>query len=267
MATLSILTENFTGRLRTSIPDHLDSYQGAEPWIEEFADGSKWELPTSVVPKLPAKTPVSGLIEVPAGHDHLDLENSIRFHKALQALTPIQARDHRLWARLTHVEFWTYMRSRWPVEKYLPDKKKAERYVAERYFVPKTEGRALLRNGIARLWWYSHMTFDPNRTNPYELTGVLLRNLDITQQILERSMGRSRVVLVAFLEFLLEHPELLASGGDETRAKVRALAKSLNVLGGVSLLDCLSLGSLKAHLGRELSKIQEAEPAAEAAAA
>jgi hypothetical protein len=231
------------------------------PFAEEFAEGSKWELPTAVEPKLPPKTVFGKLLSLPDADDHLDLENSIRLHKAFQTLTPIQARDPRLWARLSHVDFWPYMRKRWPVEKYLPNHEKAERYVIERYFVAKTEGRALLRNGMSRLWWYSHLTFDENRENPYELTAVLLRNLDITQQILERSMGRCRAVLVAFLEFLLENPDLLASGGDVTRAKVRALAKSLNVYGGVALLDCLSVATLKSHLGKELDRIRSATPA------
>lgn len=266
MATLSIFAEHFTSRLRTSVRDHLDWYQSEDSWVEDFAEGGKWELPTSVEPKLPAKTPMAKLLAAKAGDDHQDLENSIRLHKALQALAPIQARDPRLWARLAHVEFWPYMRRRWPIERYLPDREKAARYVEERYFVPKAEGRALLRNGVARLWWYSHMTYDADRgNNPYELTGVLLRNLDITQQILERSMGRSRVVLVAFLEFLLENPELLESGGDATRAKVRALAKALNVYGGVALLDCLTTGSIKAHLAKELARVQANETAPAAA--
>jgi len=259
MPALKVFTDNFTGRLLSSVPSHLDWYQGADSWVEEFSEASKWELPTSIEPKLPPKVQFAKLLVMPDGEDKKDLENSIRVHKALQMLTPVQARDPRLWARLTHVEFWLYMRQRWPVEKYLPNREKAERYAVERYFVAKTESRALLRNGMARLWWYSHMTFDQDRQNPYELTGVMLRNLDITQQILERSMGRCRSVLVAFLEFLLENPELLASGGDATRAKVRTLAKSLNLYGGVAILDCLSVGTLKAYLASEFARLRPSE--------
>lgn len=265
MVTLTIFTEHFTSRLRTSIRDHLDWYQSPDSWVEDFAEGGKWELPTAVEVKLTAKTPLAKLLAAKEDGDHLDLENSIRLHKAFQSLTPIQARDPRLWARLAHVEFWPYMRKRWHVERYMADREKAARYVEERYFVPKTEGRALLRNGVARLWWYSHMTYDADRGNPYELTAILLRNLDITQQILERSMGRSRVVLVAFLEFLLENPELLESGGDATRAKIRALAKALNVYGGVALLDCLPTAAIKAHLAKELERVRAAEAAPAAA--
>lgn len=59
------------------------------------------------------------------------------------------------------------------------------RFIEARYFVAQNEGRALLRNGIARLWWVAHLSHDATRNNPYELTAALLYTLDITQQILE----------------------------------------------------------------------------------
>lgn len=266
MAPLSIFTESFTGRLKTTVPEHLGRYQDVETWVEEFAAGGRWELQTSVEPELPSKLKLAALLSNPENGNLKDLENSISLHKALRILTPIQARDPRLWARLCHVEFWPYMRARWAVEKHLADPAKSVRYVHEHYFVLRSEGRALLHNGIARLWWYSHMTFDPDRENPYELTTTLLQTLDITKNILERSMGRSRVVLVSFLEFLIANPALLAPG-DAARDRVRALARSLNLLGGVAILDCLTAGTIKNHLAGELEKIESQRISAGAAPA
>jgi Family of unknown function (DUF6339) len=76
-----------------------------------------------------------------------------------------------------------------------------EQLRSQRYFVPQSQSRALLRNGVARLWWTAHVSFDPERANNYELTGTLLARLDITQQILERNMGRAPSVLKRFPSF------------------------------------------------------------------
>ena len=109
------------------------------------------------------------------------------------------------------------MRKRWPIERST-DSDKAQRFIITRYFIAQSQSRALLRHGIARLWWYASITHDPERKNPYELTGVLLSQLDITQQILERNLGRARQVLIGFLEFLLRHRRELLGSGDGKRA-------------------------------------------------
>src|SRR5262249_35492451 len=152
----------------------------------------------------------------PEGEDLRDLDNAIRLHKAFPDLTPVQAQDPRLWVRLTHVELWGYMRARWPVERYLSDRGRAERVVLERYFVPQRQGRALLRNGAARLWWTAKVTFDPKRKNPYELTGVLLSKLDIAQQLLERNLGRIPALNHAFLDYLLRHKQDCLDNGEKS---------------------------------------------------
>jgi len=255
VTTVKILTESFVARLRRTVSGHLDWYAGDEPFAEDLASGGKWDISTSLEPQLPAGNQLSSLLLLPVDGDLKDTENAVRLHRAFANLTPVQARDPRLWTRFTHVEFWRYMRARWPVERYMEDTLKAERYVEGRYFVPRSEGRALLRNGMARLWWYAYLTHDDTRANPYELTGVLLNTLDITQQILERSLGRCRSVLVAFLEFLLQNPSLLERG-EANRAAIRSLAKSLNLFGGVAVLDTLTPGIIKSHLNAELHRVE-----------
>ena len=151
------------------------------------------------------------------------------------------------------------MRKRWHVERAGADTDKAARFVLSRYFIAQDDSRALLRNGMARLWWTAHMTFDATRNNPYELTAVLLSRLDITQQILERNIGRAPVVLISFLEFLLQNKATLLTGGDQNRVRIRRLAIALNLYGGVCLLDCLTQMDLLKLLGAELQRTLASE--------
>jgi hypothetical protein len=248
---LYILRETFVDRLRMSIRENERRYRQNTPWLEDFADGASWLINTGLEP--------AGKFELlePQEDDLKDIENSIRLHKALGFLTPVQARDPRLWTRLIHVEFWPYMRKRWNVERFGSDASKAERFILNRYFIAQNQSRALLRNGIARLWWYSKITYDPERKNPYELTGVLLDQLDITQQILERNLGRATHVTNGFLEFLSRHRKELLGSGDVKRGQIRHLAKHLNLYGGTTLLDCLSRTDIIAVLEEEYARITD----------
>jgi hypothetical protein len=253
MTNLTIFRRAFVLQLSGSIASNLSKYEEDEPWVARLGSRDSRDLPTRV--------DLSGTLslEDPRDGDRKDLENAIRVHKALRSLTPLQARDPRLWTRLAHVDLWAYMRKRWPVERFGKDLGKATRFIESRYFVAQSQSRALLRNGVARLWWTAHLSHEPARSKPYELTGVLLSTLDITQQILERNMGRAPNVLAGFLEFLQENRKLLLTGRDENRDRIRKLAKYLNLCGGVSILDCLSRAEIIKLLNGEIKRILAGE--------
>ena len=146
---------------------NLDKYLRNDAWVKEIGNRTIRDLETRIEFK--------GSIELEPDPDkEKDLENAIRVHKALQQLTPLQARDPRVWTRLAHTECWQYMRTRWELERSGSDADKGVRFITSRYFIAQDDSRALLRNGIARLWWTAHMSFDAARNNPYELTSVLL---------------------------------------------------------------------------------------------
>lgn len=225
MQTVTVLKSAFVNSLHAQIRANLLKYGWDEPWISEIGARSQREMPTSVHFK-------SALALVdPDVDNHKDTENAIRLHEALPQLTPMQARDPRLWTRFTRVEYWDYMRKRWPLEKHIADEGKAVRFIDARYFVTQSQSRALLRNGMARLRWTAKLSYDASRKDRYELTAVLLSTLDITQQILERGFGRAPEVSTGFLEFLLRHKAALLTGGDTNRAHIRHLAKFLNLQG------------------------------------
>ena len=248
---LNILRESFLDRLRGAISQNESRYTQGKSWLSDFAGSTHWSINTGL-------EPLERLVLLePDGDDLKDLQNAIRLHNALSFLTPVQARDPRLWTYLAHVDLWSYMRKRWHVERYRSDPNKIERFIVTRYFVSQNQSRAFLRNGIARLWWYARLTHEPERANPYELTAVLLDQLDITQTLLERNLGRIPHLLSGFLDFLLRHrPELLGSG-DGKRSHIRHLAKYLNQYGGVTLLDCLTRTEIITLLEEEYARISE----------
>ncbi len=260
MAVLTIFRGTFANSLRGSIRDSLKKYSQDEVWASEVGLKSQREMETSLDTKAPLD-----LIE-PTDGDLKDTENAIRVHKALPHLTPLHARDPRLWTRLAHVELWPYMRKRWPVERHMADPDKAARFIESRYFVAQAQSRALLRNGVARLWWTAKLSYDAERDNTYELTTVLLSTLDITQQILERGIGRAPAVVMGFLEFLRRNRDTLLSGGDENRTRIRRLAKFLNMHGGVCILDCLTQAQIMVLLDAEFARTPSAPEAGSAVA-
>ncbi len=249
MSSLTIFKSTFVNALQSSVTVNLDKYLRDDVWISEVSTKSIAELHTGVELLSPPH------LVFPEDSNLKDIENAIQLHKALRHLTPLQARDPRLWTRLSHVELWPYMRLRWPAERHMLNRDKAARFIESRYFVAQSQSRALLRNGIARLWWIAQLSFDPDRDNPYELTRVLLSTLDITQQIVERGMGRASNIIKGFLEFLMRNSDILLSGGNKNRARIRLLAKYINLCGGICVLDLLSQGEVMDLLNNELARI------------
>ncbi len=161
-----------------------------------------------------------------------DLVNAVRIHSAFRHLTRTQAADSRLWASLCHSVYWDYCCNRWPCDNAVT----LRTYVKEHYFA---EGpRSLVRNGIARLWWFGEAVYDSSRENPYELLGVLLATAETRQAIMEREFWRNREFLGRFLTSLSQ-VEQEAGPVHTKRKEFRALVKSLNTLGGVQVLDML----------------------------
>lgn len=243
---LELFKHSHVRRLVVGLRDNIPRYNEKRPWADRPAGKEAIRLSCNLEPAVPLE------LELPDGNDLKDLENSKLLYQAFSALTPLQARDPRLWTRLAHVECWAYMRKRWPVERFADDAGKAQRFVLTRYFVPQAQSRALLRNGIARLWWYGRLTHDAARTDPFELTAVLLSYLDIAQQLLERNMGRAPRVRTTFLDFIRKNADRLGASAGQRRTRIRDMAKLLNLRGGVTLLDCLTRGELAAILDEEL---------------
>lgn len=245
---LELFRNDHVGNLRRNAAADWERYTERKPWAGRATGGVKIHLRSGLELAAPLE------LELPDGGKLKDLENAKIVHAAFPDLTPLQARDPRLWTRLTHVECWAYMRKRWDVGKFSTEPEKAGRFVLSHYFISRAESRMLLRNGIARLWWYAYLTHDSTRDDPYELTAELLSYLDIAKVLLETNMGRAPHVRTGFLDFLRNNGARLGGSAEQRRKRIRDLAKLLNLRGGITLLDCLTKEEVTAMLDEELRR-------------
>lgn len=232
------LRQSALEHLIVAIPETIDYYKEDFSWMDSYFQTDDWKSQSAVQldPELSLSIPSEG--------NHYDLENTVKIYTQLHNISIAQATDERLWSYLSLSRFWEYMRKRWPVDQI--DANKARNYIRERYFFMMNPDRALVRHGIARLWWYGYYSYNENYEDPFTLTKILLKKLDIAQSILERNFSRNIRITQTILKVLYE----LEKNGiayDE-RNKFRELMKYLNQMGGVTVLDFLSKEDLKKML-------------------
>tara|TARA_B100000315_G_C14550573_1_gene575558 strand:- start:1017 stop:1757 length:741 start_codon:yes stop_codon:yes gene_type:complete len=216
--------------LRVNIATHLKYYSEPESWLDNGSGPSDWYRESNLT--LPDEINLKST----GGADD-DFENAKTIYTAMKGLSLAVAIDERFWAYMTHSTYWDYMRNRWPVEKSSVNKK--EEFIREHYFFMTNKARALTRNGISRLWWFGHVSYDENREDPFELTKVLLKTQDVAQTLLERSFSRNEMVTKSILACLLER-EKENRGNPFHREHFRTVARTLNAVGSVASLDSLA---------------------------
>lgn len=159
-----------------------------------------------------------------------DVENIKRIHKHMSALSESQASDERIWSAYTLSVFADYMRYRWPAE--------SETAMMNHYFFSYSPKRSLFRNGIARLWWIGHLTYDASREdNKFALTEYVCSKQDHINLLLDINFGNNSGIVRAVIKALMDSE---AEGIIVDREIVRKASEYINILGGTYLVDALS---------------------------
>ena len=161
-----------------------------------------------------------------------DFKNVQIVYNNLKFLSESQASDERIWAGLCLGPFWEYVQYRWNIRE-----KFTKSNIEQHYFFGFGARRSLTRNAISRLWWIGKLTYDEQRTDPYELTKFICENSDYIMHILERNTSNNPNIIRPFIEAILEAKK---DGLTINTDNVGELAKYLNLLGGIYVLDCLS---------------------------
>jgi hypothetical protein len=224
---LEFLSREAADKLAHDVGKNLDTYRnGKTDSLIRMSDCRVSRLDAVTAPDLLNAT----------GEPKSDAEASQLIFQWLGKLTPVQAADERLWVLLTHRTFASYVHKRWG--KGLERATQPEALVVDRWFFRGTGVATFVRNGISRLWWFGYLTYDNKRTNPFELTDILLSLQDIQVAFLERSLGRCKSLLRAVLETVQKHQEDLRKtpkSGDV----IQEWAKEIRLYGGAYVLDAV----------------------------
>jgi len=176
-----------------------------------------------------------------------DFENVKRVHKNMRALSESQASDERIWTAYTLSVFADYMRYRWCPE--------SETTMMNRYFFSYSPKRSLFRNGIARLWWIGHLTYDANRDgDKYELTEYVCRKQDNINLLLDINFGNNPAIVRAAIQSLIDAEK---AGIQTDRETVRQLSEYINTLGGVYLIDAFSYDMIYEKCKEKLNRMKK----------
>ena len=185
-----------------------------------------------------------------------EAKNAQRVYENLKFLSDSQASDERLWAALCLGPFWQYVQYRWEI-----NKKATSANIKQHYFFGYGPRRSLTRNAISRLWWIGRLTYDDTRTDPYELTKLVCENSDYIMHVLERNTSNNPMIIRAFLGAILDARN---EGMNINTDTVGELAKYLNLLGGIYILDCLKPERIHQKIMDKAREITKAEQENEA---
>lgn len=142
------------------------------------------------------------------GSRGVDVDNASLVHQYLGEMDRANASDARLWSYLALATYRVYMEKRWPLKESSSDVDAWKRRIKDRWILHPgsvTRGR-LVRHGIARLWWVSHLTYQPKASNgiaendPYAYTREVFKSEDRLNAIFDREVGAYPKVMHAVLE-------------------------------------------------------------------
>jgi hypothetical protein len=166
--------------------------------------------------------------------DHKEIENCILMYEAMGALSHYLARDERLWTYLTHTTLLEYTRVRWPIP---TDEEKAIKHIKNHFFCKGARG-VERDNASSRLWWMASLCNRANGLSLEESLTSLLHQTDVRANIIERPTTSQNVniftVVLKKLNDSYKSDKKLFE-----RERFRSFMKSLNLVGGVKLLDAL----------------------------
>ena len=116
--------------------------------------------------------------------------------------------------------------------------------IKDRYFLSGSSTRSLSRNGISRLWFLGHISFDENLSNPYEITEMMMSMQDIMTTIVERpSTAMNKIFFKTIIKLVFQN--------SLTRDDYRNLLKRCERISGISRFDSFD----EEEMGHFLSKM------------
>lgn len=237
MTDVKYVRQIYIDELKNSIDPKMYTSQ-ENPWLDSFYENTNYSATLK-------RKPTNEIILNEEGKPENDLENIKTVHKSLRFFEPRHLAFEGVWVYFTHIYFWTYMKKRWVNE----DMSKAS--IIQRFFYDGSSTRAMLRNGIARLWFIGHATYDPNTPDdPYHLTSILMSNQDVLMNVAERaSLFSIPNFKNAILDEIKDNNILL------DRETLRTLMMKFIFLTGIKRLDSFSYDELRGMIQKKINSL------------
>lgn len=234
MVEIKLIKESVVRDLFNSVPEKLNIYREGS-FDSLLTDTSLFIASTCVLDEQLAS-------EITCSeNDDNEVGACLAIAKGLCGMSPYLARDERLWTRLTHVEFLDYSRTRWPIP---DDDEKAVLHIRKHFFARGSRGIER-DNAISRLWWMSTICARVQNLSLQQALEAFLYQSDVRANIIERpTTSQNPNVLSAVINKL--HESYVGDKALFDRDKFRGLMKSLNIEGGVRLLEALDAEEIEA---------------------
>ena len=247
---LGYFTEDAYERLIHDIEQNAENYAGEEEWLSNyFGNTDYYKISKTVSVNNFNPYYVKGEKD-DAQKSAEDLINTRNLDDAFKSLTPLQASNKYMWTYLCHAEpkYREYIRDRWM-------KSERDHTIKTRYFVTGA-GSLLNDNALSRLWWYGHLTYDPDNANHYALTEILFTNQTICTDVMDTlnrtNFNRIKGVLLAIRDF----KELLGDREGITEY-FRECKKYLNHYAAVTNLDFLDAEEIRSLAFNYMVKLRD----------
>lgn len=243
---LYFLKQEALDTLKVNISSNISHYQEVDnQWVyEQFPDENPFGEFKIEVEEIKLSTDFESFSE-------MDLHNSKELYDKMKSLSETQAADERLWAGLTHSNFYEFVQKRWAHES---EHMKQSNYIHSRYFYSGGQSRGIMRNTLSKLWWIGKFTYDEKRANPYELTDVL-GNSDMATRVSDMftsNFSRNPKLAHAFLDAIKYYEDAGCKIGPYPYRKA---VQFMNAYGGITLLDFLEGEEVKQVVIKRIDKI------------
>jgi hypothetical protein len=162
-----------------------------------------------------------------------DFQNAIKVYETYRFLNESQASDERLWSGLClEKDNMNYIFYRWG------QTKETIRYRLTFHAPGK---RGLAYHGLARLWWFAHLTYVDKTQDPYELTRFIFEYPHIMEKMIYRNFSNSKAIRLAVISAI---KIFIDNGGSYAVKKIDELYKFIGLIGGNRLLDVIPRNEL-----------------------
>lgn len=164
-------------------------------------------------------------------------------------LDELQASNNRYWIYLNLKYFFSFIKDRWiNMDK---EEDKISKDFEKHFLALQASQNALIQSPVAGLWWVVHLSYDRNNPeDPYHYTRLFLSERQLrTKNLGTYQLIRDKKTLFALLGFHEDYKNSHFDGKTlRSEALAQATSKTLNQIGGLTLLSFLSKDEIRAKL-------------------